>query len=70
MALDTPDLFLKDFVPESSLKLSLAQRCCRDAHSVLATTEQDVRLERCDRCAIESCLRDVRLENRDRPSLV
>ena len=70
MALDPPDLFLEDFVPESSLKLALAQRCCRDAHSVLTTAKQNVRLEGRDGCAIQGCLRDVRLENRERPSLV
>ena len=43
MAFDASDLLLKYLVPEPRLKLSLPQRCRRNTHSFLSTTNQNLR---------------------------
>lgn len=45
MTFDSSNLLFKHFMPESSLKLSLTQRCRRNTHCFLTTTKQHLELE-------------------------
>lgn len=46
MTFNSPNFLFKHFVPESSFKLSLTERCRRNAHRFLTTTKQHLELER------------------------
>jgi hypothetical protein len=63
MASDTSDLIFKDFVVESSLKLSLSGRCGCDITRLLATPENDEVLLRRDGTGVEGGIGNVGLED-------
>lgn len=42
VALDTTDFLLEDLVPEPRLEFTLSERCCRYAHGILSTAEEDL----------------------------
>lgn len=70
VTLDAANLLFKDLVPEPRLELTLPQRGSRDAHRILPTTKENVRLAGGDRGAVQRCLSDVRFEHSECPGLV
>ena len=70
VTLDTADLLLEDLVPEPRLELALPEGRRRDAHGILTTAEQNIRLVRGDGSAVQWRLRHVRLEDCQRARLL
>ena len=63
VTLHATNLLLKELMPEARLKLALPEGRRRDAHGILTTAEQNIRLVRGDGSAVQWRLRHVRLQN-------
>ena len=70
VTLDPADFLFENLVPESGLKLALPERRRRDAHSILTTAEEDIRLAGSKRSTVQRRLGDVSLQYCEGPGFV
>ena len=70
VALDPADFLFEDLVPEPGFELALPKRCRGNAHSILTTSEKDIRLAGSKRGTVQRRLGDVSLQYCESPSFV